>query len=59
MAASRVMGTGEPQWPSEERLIPAERRFHGELTVKGETLTLCKEREYSGNGSDTDRREGP
>jgi len=27
MAASQVMGTGEPQWPRVKRLIHAERRF--------------------------------
>ena len=44
MAASRVMGTGEPQGRSEEAAeCPLSEGPHGGSTVKGETPALCKE----------------
>jgi len=58
MAASRVMGR-RAATASEEAANPRlSEGPHGGSTVKGETLTLCKEWERSGNGSDTDRGRG-
>ena len=40
------------------RCPPLSEGPHGESTVKGETSTLCKERESGGHRPDTDRRQG-
>ena len=58
MATSRVMGTGVPQWPSDEAATRRAKVPHGESPVKGETSTLCKERASGGHRPDTDRRHG-